>query len=204
MKEYQIKEVQPISRDESATSAKEQSPSQQSRRFCIGKGCTRQISSESLHRHNSCVKCRGGVCTPDSKRDECKEWQEDTVLMAYKYQHSLETQYKSFTKRFSSSLHSSAAPPVKQIIGSFVQDEVCRDCSVLSPRSSMDPGPSASQVVAPPSCRCAGTAYQCAFYHVAVCYSAPNLNMVFWLGSVGNSRHSSAAMFHPEFERSSV
>ncbi|MPC49744.1 hypothetical protein E2C01_043556 [Portunus trituberculatus] len=47
------------------------------------------------------------MCTPDSMCDECKEWQEDTVLTAYKYQRSLGTQ-------------------------------------------NMDPGPSASQVVAPP------------------------------------------------------
>ncbi|MPC67638.1 hypothetical protein E2C01_061815 [Portunus trituberculatus] len=135
---------------EGAFSAKEQSPSQWSGRFCIGKGCTRQISSESLDPHNSCVKCRGGVCTPDSRCDDCKEWQEDTVLTAYKYQHSLGTQWKSFTKRRSSSLHLFAVPPGKQVISSFVQDEECRDCSVLSPHSSMDPGPSASQVVAPP------------------------------------------------------
>ncbi|MPC64139.1 hypothetical protein E2C01_058250 [Portunus trituberculatus] len=98
---------------EGASSAKEQSPSQQSRRFCIGKGCARQISSESLDPHNSCVKCRDGVCTPDSRCDKCKEWQEHKVLTAYKYQHSLGTQCKSFTMRRSSSLHLSPVPPGK-------------------------------------------------------------------------------------------
>ena len=50
------------------------------RRNCNGIGCGRQISCVALDPHIVCVKCQGGACKPNHRCDECKDWDEGTVL----------------------------------------------------------------------------------------------------------------------------
>ena len=122
------------------------SPPQRTRRTCKGKDCNRQISCASLDPHNLCVKCRGHVCALDNRCEECLAWDDETLLKACKHQRQLEVKRKSYGKKRSSALHSSCSSP--GVVDYEVEGEVLEGSAVSSP-SSMDPGPSASQVGPP-------------------------------------------------------
>ena len=67
------------------------------KRFCGGPGCSRQISAIASDPHSCCVQCRG-LCEVDKRCDECREWDDDLVLRAYKHQLTLRSKRKSSAK----------------------------------------------------------------------------------------------------------
>ena len=130
-------------------------------RVCGGNGCGRQISGEALDPHNSCVKCRGHLCRPDRRCDECKEWEESVVLTAYQHQLSLEAERKSHSK-FHMKGHVQSVPSVQSLSSTSglgvcaapqaaVEEGELSDCSLHPSHSGVDPGPSASQVDSAPA-----------------------------------------------------
>ena len=72
-------------------------PPSQERRLCPN--CSTRMSSKLYDPHFICIKCRGNVCSFESRCDMCKSWSDDQMSAYLKHQKALQSKRKPKKKK---------------------------------------------------------------------------------------------------------